>query len=78
MKSFSNMSHLDLLIIWGGLKLLKVMMFSTPYNISDLMTKENIESVIGELQDKVSINERIDQLVLAIEAELPNATEEKL
>ena len=78
MKSFSNMSHPDLRIMWGSLKLLKIMMLSSPYIISRLMTKNSIESIIGDLQDQINISERIDQLILAIEAELPNATEEKL
>ena len=78
MKSFSNMSHPDLRIMWGGLKLLKIMMLSSPYYITGLVTKDSIELIIGDLQDQITISERIDQLILAIEAELPNATEEKL
>lgn len=78
MKSFSNMSHPDLRIMWGSLKLLKIMMLSSPYIITEVMTKDSIKSIIGDLQDHISISDRIDQLILAIEAELPTATEEKL
>ena len=78
MKSFSNMSHPDLRIMWGSLKLLKIVMLSSPYIITGLMTKDSIESIIGDLRDHITISERIDQLILAIEAELPTATEEKL
>jgi len=78
MKSFSNMSHPDLRIMWGSLKLLKIMMLSSPFIIKEVMTKDSIKSIIGDLQDHISISDRIDQLILAIEAELPTATEEKL
>lgn len=72
------MSHPDLRIMWGSLKLLKIMMLSSPFIIKEVMTKDSIKSIIGDLQDHISISDRIDQLILAIEAELPTATEEKL
>jgi len=64
--------------MWGSLKLLKIVMLSSPYIITGLMTKDSIESIIGYLKDHITISERIDQLILAIEAELPTTTEEKL
>ena len=78
MKSFSNMSHPDLRIMWGSLKLLRIIMHSSPYIFAGLMTTDSIESLFRDFQDQINISERIDQLILAIEAELPNAPEEKL
>jgi hypothetical protein len=54
------------------------MMLSSPYIITGLVTRDSIELIIGDLQDQITISERIDQLILAIEAELATTTEEKL
>ena len=78
MKSFSNLSHPDLRIILAGLKLLKIVILQNSCVFAGFMTRVAKESIIEDLQDQRKNNEPIDQLLLAIDAELPNAPEEKL
>ncbi len=78
MKSFSNFSHPDLRILWGSLHLFRIASETYTLQIPLNTNLLAIASLQDELQDREKVLQRIGQLILAIEVELPSATEAAL
>lgn len=77
MKSFSNLSHPDLRIILAALQYTVIASkpFMSAYpSISNI---EQMDSMIADLNDKMKLLKRIDELVDAIKAELRSDSQEE-
>ena len=78
MKSFSNFSHPDLRILWGSLHLFRIASETYPLQIPLSTNLQVIAALQEELQEREKVLQRIGQLIVAIEEELPSITEEAL
>ena len=75
MKTFSNMSYPDLLLIYSSLKMFSILLGllpeMQPKDFSNVLSTSYLTEQIGELQEQISIQNRIAELLKAIEIELP-------
>jgi hypothetical protein len=78
MKSFSNLSHPNLRILWGSLHLFRIASETYPIQINPTCHKSVVTSLQEELQYHEKVLQRIDQLIQAIEAELLKESDEVL
>jgi hypothetical protein len=78
MRSFSNLSHPDLRILWGSLHLFRIASETYPIQIPSSYNLPIIATLQGELQEREKVLQRINELINAIEQELPFSPEEQL
>jgi hypothetical protein len=78
MKTFSNLSHPNLRILWGSLQLFKLASETYPIQINPTCNKSVVTSLQEELQYHEKVLQRIDQLLQAIETELLTESDEVL
>ncbi|MCX6266000.1 MAG: hypothetical protein NTW16_01385 [Bacteroidetes bacterium] len=71
MKSFSNLSHPDLRILWASLVLFKIASETYPLQINPICNLSIIPDLQEDLKYREKVLHRIEQLLHAIEAELP-------